>query len=396
MNRPNPAANRQRMLDALTGLRAFAAAWVVLYHFRADIKALAPTADWLWPLLDSGYAGVDVFFVLSGFIIAYTYLDRLSHPNAGQAGRFLWYRLARLYPVHLFTLAIFAVIVTPGSFRDAGLSQVVANITTDEFLRQLLMVHAWGTNGNIAWNYPAWSISSEWFAYLLFPFVALGLARLRRPLQACWGFVLSNVFNVATFAWIALAGMEGEIILVRIVGEFAAGCFLFLLWRQGWRFEAPWPLLTPLFALASAAVTIAVAQADSVAPVVAAPLYGGLIYGLAIERDILSRILATRLLVYAGEASYALYMVHAIVQRFTWEYLPSAEYVDDTRLVRLGVLFLYAALLALAAIATYEFIERPSRDWMRRVIARSPGPATEPVAVIGGEEPVRQRPAGRA
>ena len=255
------------MLDALTGLRALASAWVVLYHFRDDIKLLAPTSEPLWPLLDSGYAGVDVFFVLSGFIISYTYLSRLSTPNARESGRFLWLRLARLYPVHLFTLLIFAVIIAPGGVRDASLADIWANLTSGDFFRQLFLVHAWGTDGNHAWNYPAWSISSEWFAYLLFPLAALGLIRIANSRQAIGGFVASNVFNIATFLLIAAIGMQGEIIGVRIIGEFAAGCFLYLLWRQRWGFDLRWDLLTPALAVAAGAVTMWVATFSDIAPV---------------------------------------------------------------------------------------------------------------------------------
>jgi peptidoglycan/LPS O-acetylase OafA/YrhL len=389
------------MLNALTGLRAFAAAWVVFYHFRADIKLLFPTADFAWPLLDSGYAGVDVFFVLSGFIISYTYLERLRRPGGTATGKFLWYRLARIYPVHLFTLALFAFIVAPGNVQDASLADITANITSEDFYRQILLLHAWGTDGNHAWNYPAWSISSEWFAYLLFPVAALGLVRVRRAGAAAAGFVAAHAFNIATFAWIAAAGYQGDIILVRIVGEFAAGCFLFLLWQRGWGFSLPWAILTPLVGVAAGVVTMWVASVDEAAPVVAAPLYSAFIYGLAVDRGVLVRLLATRALVYAGEASYALYMTHAIVQRFTWEYLPATDYAADGRLIRLGILGAYAALLALAAILTYELVERPSRDWMRQALSRLPRPrqrAADPV--IGrplSEEPISGRtPTGGA
>jgi peptidoglycan/LPS O-acetylase OafA/YrhL len=385
------------MLHALTGLRAFAAAWVVLYHFRADIKLLAPSLEPLWPLLDSGYAGVDVFFVLSGFIISYTYLSRLGRPAGSETGRYLWLRLARLYPVHLFMLAIFAVILVPGGFREARPADILTNLTSEDFFRQILLMHAWTTDGNHAWNYPAWSISSEWFAYLVFPIAALGLARVVRARSALLGFAASNLFNLATFAIIAAAGYQGEIILVRIVGEFAAGCFLYLLWRQGWGSAAPWALLTPVFAVAAGAVTMWVSSMDEVAPVVAAPLYGGLIYGLSLQRDVLSRLLSTRLLVYAGEASYALYMTHAVVQRFAWEYIPATDFTGDSRAVRAAVLAAYALLLGVAAILTYEVIEKPSREWMRKLRLRRQPRTAEPALVIGlAEEPAPGQRTGGA
>lgn len=368
------------MLHALTGLRAFAAAWVVLYHFRADIKLLMPRSEPLWPVMDSGYAGVDVFFVLSGFIITYTYLGQLKEPGRTATLRFLGFRLARVYPVHLFTLLVFTVIITPGGFTGVRLNDIWDNLTeTNQFLWQVLLLHAWGWNGNYSWNYPAWSISAEWMAYLAFPAVALVLARVRTLAGAAVGLGASHAFNLVSFLVIAQLGMEGEIIGVRIVGEFLAGCFLLLVWRRGWAADARWDRLTPAFAVASLAGTVAANEIGSVAPVLAAPLYCGLIYGLALERDALSRWLSLRWAVYAGEASYALYMTHAIVQRFVWEYLPPGDYLGSNALVRAGVVLLYGGLLAAAAVATYEAIEKPARKLVRRLtlaaVARSAGNA---------------------
>ena len=355
------------MLHGLTGLRAFAASWVVLYHFRADVKLLMPRSEPLWPFMDSGYAGVDVFFVLSGFIITYTYLEQLKEPGRTATLRFLGFRLARIYPVHVFTLAIFAVIVTPGAVSAVGPGDVWRNAASTDFVRQVFLVHGWGWDGNRAWNYPAWSISSEWMAYLAFPVVALGLARVRTLGGAGVGLVASHAFNLASFVLIAQLGMEGEIIGVRIVGEFLAGCFLLLIWRRGWAADARWDRLTPAFLLASVVGTVAANEIGSIAPVLAAPLYCGLIYGLALERDAVSRWLGLRWAIYAGEASYALYMTHAVVQRFVWEYLPAGDYLGSNVAVRAGVLILYVLLLGTAAVATYEAIEKPSRRLVRRL-----------------------------
>ncbi|MEZ4482996.1 MAG: acyltransferase [Dehalococcoidia bacterium] len=289
------------MLSALTGLRAFAAAWVVLYHFRADIKLLMPRSEPVWPLMDSGYAGVDVFFVLSGFIITYTYLEQLKEPGRATTMRFLGFRLARIYPVHLFTLAVFAVIVTPGSITGVGPADIWRNIASTDFVRQLVLIHGWGWDGNRAWNYPAWSISSEWMAYLAFPAVALMLGRVRTLATAGAGLIAAHAFNIASFLLIARLGQEGDIIGVRIVGEFLAGCFLLLVWRRGWAADARWDRITPAFAIASVVGTVAANEIGSIAPVLAAPLYCGLIYGLALERDVLSRWLSLRWAVYAGK-----------------------------------------------------------------------------------------------
>ena len=396
-HRVNEPAPRLPTIFALTGLRAFAAAWVVLYHFRDDVKRLFPRSEPAWPFLDSGYVGVDIFFILSGFIIAYTYLNQFQTVRPKSYGRFLWLRLARLYPVHLFTLAIFTLIVIPGHVQDARLAEIGDVLRLDDFWRQLLLAHAWGSTGNHAFNYPAWSISVEWLAYLVFPIAALILGRFRSRAAILGGLVAAVVFNIAAFRIIDAAGKTGEIIWLRIAGEFAAGCFLFLLWRRGWAGTVPWAIATPVLVLASIAATVKLeTQYGEIAPVLAAPLYGLAILGLAYQRDAVAWLMALRPLVYLGEASYSLYMTHAIVQRYVWEYIPSTDYVADSLAVRAFLLVSYALLLTGMAVLTYELVEQPSRNLMRRMAAVRPRtrrreaerePAAADVASFGTGQP---------
>src|SRR5689334_9429569 len=91
---------------ALTGIRGVAALWVVLFHLP---NPLAGTA--FAQVLSRGYLGVDLFFILSGFVLSYAYRDALPEkPMVRQALRFYAVRLARIYPLHVFVLALFVTI----------------------------------------------------------------------------------------------------------------------------------------------------------------------------------------------------------------------------------------------------------------------------------------------
>src|SRR3954447_22946867 len=92
-------------IPQLTGVRALAALWVLTFHFRPELVSSFPFLGRLAPLFDAGYLGVDLFFVLSGFIMTYTHLNRMSEPwTPRKALGFLWLRLSRIWPVMFLVL----------------------------------------------------------------------------------------------------------------------------------------------------------------------------------------------------------------------------------------------------------------------------------------------------
>ena len=139
-------------LPALTGLRALAAIWVVLFHYEISLASLFPASLVLKPLIEKGFFAVDLFFILSGFILAYTYFDRYrGHRHDYLA--FLSHRIARIYPVHLFTLVSLVALLI-------GARSVHANIAeerygTVSFIYNLFLVHAWGLLDWDTWNQPS-------------------------------------------------------------------------------------------------------------------------------------------------------------------------------------------------------------------------------------------------
>lgn len=98
-------------IKALTGLRIVAAVWVVLFHFRPILYEAAPDfTETFAPVLDCGAQGVDLFFILSGFVLTWNYLDRMGPGWSTRATlHFLWLRLSRVWPVYLVTLHLAAL-----------------------------------------------------------------------------------------------------------------------------------------------------------------------------------------------------------------------------------------------------------------------------------------------
>ncbi len=162
---------RSGEIKALTGLRIVAAVWVVLFHFRPLLRDAAPGfLDALTPVLNCGAQGVDLFFILSGFVLTWNYLDRMGWSWSTRATlHFLWLRLARVWPVYLVTLHLAALWVIFTLHVGHVPSQEIDRFTAISYVRQVLLVQLWFQPffDNSSWDGPAWSISAEWLAYLL-------------------------------------------------------------------------------------------------------------------------------------------------------------------------------------------------------------------------------------
>jgi len=164
----------------LTICRALFAAWVFVYHVDLYVDFSA----WLGPfsgLIRHGYLGVDGFFILSGFVLAQVHPElsakthvtmraqTVSEPVNFKAILIFWgKRLARIYPVHLVTLLLLGAIYLAGSAHGLA-PRDPAHFTLASFAQNIFLVQGWGVAGQGAWNYPSWSVSTEWAGYLLFP-----------------------------------------------------------------------------------------------------------------------------------------------------------------------------------------------------------------------------------
>ncbi len=351
-------APHARDVACLTSLRFFAAAWVLALHYSERM----PDAFSAWTaFFVNGRLGVDFFFVLSGFILTHVYLrqlrdGRFSFPT------FVARRLARLYPLHLATLLAVLAYVAAG--RSLGIA--VENpdaYTWATFWHNLLMIHAWGVSDSMSWNYVAWSISAEWFAYLSFLPLALLFIRLPGGHAARLALALA-AFTLLYLASPALVGQELTLLtydfaMLRILPEFMLGIALYHL-SLDWdldRRSGPWLLAFLVAAL------LAVAHLD-LGHYPAVLLLAVVIFAAAsLERQGALGFLRNRALVYLGETSYALYMTHAIVFILYFKAMSlvlGERY--DAWVWSLGPVALLAAFVT--ASLAYHLVEHPARHWL--------------------------------
>ena len=168
------AVRLPNLLSAHTGLWAVAAAFVMLYHFTLSA---GPAWHGVNLAFRHGNLGVDLFFVLSGFIIQHVYGRKLSgRLSAASYLTFLRYRIARIYPIHLATMLL-ALGLSLLSSRLAHGAGWRPDFTVAGTLCSLVLVHGWFNA--VAPNQVSWSVSAEWFAYLCYPALVVCLARAR-------------------------------------------------------------------------------------------------------------------------------------------------------------------------------------------------------------------------
>ncbi|MCQ8783618.1 acyltransferase family protein [Mangrovibrevibacter kandeliae] len=353
--------------EALDGWRGICALLVVCFH--------APVGGYVHAsaFFQGAFLFVDFFFVLSGFVITHAFYDRLR--SGRDARRFLLARLFRVYPLHLFMLALFVgyeafLYLTRGS--EAAFQEGASPVG---LLHNLLMTHSLGVLDGLTWNYPSWSISAELVAYTLFALAMIGARRRLVPLAA-----MTIPVALAAILWLdGTIDTTFHLGWLRCLAGFSVGVLIRrLLWVDA-----------PLQALPGDRAVWTAAEIAVVGLVIvfvhgfalsglslAAPLvFGFALYVFSHEGGWLSVGLKTRPIAFLGTVSYSIYMTHAFVisraenvvtvllGKTGWTIVSYAA--DGKRLMgaseaqSLAALGAIVAATLVASALTFRFVEMP-------------------------------------
>lgn len=358
---------RRGSIAPLTGFRFVAAMMVFFSHY--PIPGLGGTA---LRMNQAGYAGVTLFFVLSGFVLAYNYLDRFQTGiTPANLGEYFAARFARVYPLYLGFILIGWLIHGYGGVPWA----------------HLLAVQTWSPDMDIAFalNGPAWSVGVEVFLYLMFPLLVPllirsgGLASLRRVQVAAVLVSLAMLCAAGYFTWAGLNDLpfkdpaSGHRWLYRMpatrLGDFLLGILAAVYFmRFAGTDEANvrrWGHVTWLAAMAllvflAARQNYRSAFGWDVAYAIPAIL---MILGLAInQKTAISGFLSSTALILLGEASYAFYLVHAPAGAM--EFWHARGLPDD-----LALYVVFLVMVICLSIGIHIAIEKPARKWVRSLLA---------------------------
>jgi peptidoglycan/LPS O-acetylase OafA/YrhL len=379
---------RFTVLDTFRGLCALL---VALFHFPTS-SAISQNA-----FVGASYLFVDFFFVLSGFVIASSYANRLSRPD--EVVRFGLVRFGRLYPLHLFMLMAFAAfealrLVLP-PVNGGGDAPFTGAFDPTSLVANLFLLQGMGVEDQLTWNGPSWSISAEFFAYLLFAGIVLTAGR-----RAWIGLAAAVVAGPALLLAFSKHHMDVSYDLgfVRCFYGFSLGALLSLFRHDaitaarrslsGGANRTIWTFAE--LAMMAVIVLFVTLAGDNDLGIAAPFVFVAALYLFAHEGGAISALLRNRAMLMLGTLSYSIYMIHLFVQGRMinaggiLEKVLHVDLVGDLLLrgepavgfgpqspwVGLAAALSMLCLVVAASWFTWRFVEMPALGWFRRLAKR--------------------------
>jgi peptidoglycan/LPS O-acetylase OafA/YrhL len=359
-------------IGAITGLRGLAALMVAIYHINPEL--IAHQGVGIGVAVGKGYLWVDLFFVLSGFVLALNYGHLFADGWSAPRWRdFLIRRMARVYPLYcVVVLAGFAgwLMATHAAHAAHLLPRPPLRHPMLDATVNLLMIQSWGIGPSI--DGTAWSLSTEWAAYLLFPFLA-ALTLFSSPRVAAGVGLIAVASAVGTAAMTSgdgayhsgpLDAYDGSTLepILRCLAGFMLGLLMFRLAQS----ERVLGRAASDAVVGTVMLLLLVGLAIGVHDLLIYPLFAVLVLGLYGNRGLCGRALAWRPLYWLGAVSYSLYLLHPFLvlprrgmDAALQAWLPAAWAYAITSIATYALLFV-------ASDASFRLIEQPGRRWLSR------------------------------
>ena len=358
---PATAHEKRRQITPLTGVRGVACVWVLAFHGYLILKGYGATGE--RDFLYRGYLGVDLFFVLSGFVLAMTYGTSFARLRQQATKRFYIGRALRILPLHWTVLGAFAA-VTP---MMSGIWWLPSPHTLQRWLASFLLVQSW-TGRGYSWNSPAWSLSAEWGAYLAFPLLAWMASRVQSgALALALAAASLSLLAALTFLWYGTfsyvdPGVQG---LLRCATEFIAGMLMFRLVDIAPEVRR-WGDASMVLGLTLLVGALAFRQMDVPAP------FGFALIVLSCwsEARIATVLFGNRVVAWLGEISFSLYIVHWLLIECAFGLLAGGPHGSrDPATATAAVTLALVSAVPIAALL-YRYVERPSHRLGHHMLRR--------------------------
>ena len=346
-----------RNIPSLTGLRGLAAVWVMLFHIYQQAPALG--APWITKLgiFAVGWTAVDLFFVLSGFILMWVHSAEFARPTGSAVRGFAVTRILRVYPLSLVVLGLIVAIAWADPSFVAGYKTVnPANFSASSLLRTALLATRWVRGDGGEWNQPVWSLSAELVGYAAFPLLAWCMLGLSQRVAG----VIAAISLAGLAAYEILAGFAGENLidqtpaLARMGCCFVAGMAICRVRRLNLDKTFPYAAEAALIC----AIGVGIFGHFKLGPLFAPAVFTLLIFFLSFGTGRLDRFLSSRPMMFLGRISFPLYLVHVMpLFWLVWHFRNTSLRPLEAS----GIIVVYIFVNIGMATLLHYLVERPSQ-----------------------------------
>ncbi|WP_409529536.1 acyltransferase family protein [Soonwooa sp.] len=341
-------------LKPLTSLRFFFAFMVMASHLLF-LKHSSYFKNFYDNYLFEGFLGVSFFYILSEFILSLNYYE--LKPSKESFIKFYKARIARIYPVHLITLIIAAILL-------------VKNFSLKTFLMQLFLVQSFSSDQKVyfSFNAPSWSISDELFFYLIFPLLIIIFRKLKTSAKT----ILFLAITITILGLNILLPESKKHYLIYIfplsrLADFILGILLFQICQflRTKEIKSTTIILFQIIAVLSFVLTYIFHSDISIS--YRFSIYYWLPISLTIlslsseyycqAETLLTKILSNKILVYLGQISFAFYMTHLLVIDILHLY-----FVIPNHIIKTGLIII---ITLTASIFNFEKVEKPANKLIK-------------------------------
>jgi peptidoglycan/LPS O-acetylase OafA/YrhL len=358
-------------LTALNGLRIFAAAVVIGFHYGMLTESFSRLPHFLQNVVGNGTIALPFFYLLSGFVLTHAYAGRIATPR--QKRDFYLARFARLYPAYLLSFVLFLPIAVEKYLRHPAISQhhgprtfVLGGALT------FFAVQAW-TSLSQAWNGPGWSLSVEAFFYFAFPLVLPRMVRMRSaPLVTALGILWLAMLSFTVAHEHNLIG--AQIWYGYVLYQPLLWTPMFLLGMATYRLASKWSQVPDAVATLVSVVSLAALVVLCGLPPVeggnlfvnggAAPLIALVVLAYSHPRSLSSRVMGASVLSFLGGMSYLVYILQAPLWHMFRAVTDKLRHVHGQGTVKDWQFLLYLPLLLGFAFAVQRLVEKPAQQWL--------------------------------
>lgn len=343
--------------EALDAFRGIAAIMVALFHFSVN-GYLSKTN-----LLNNSWLFVDFFFVLSGFVISYGYINKIK--NLDNLLFFIKKRFIRIYPLHLFMLILFVPFAIINIFMGIDLGN---RFSFTYFLENLFLIQALGFASEETWNIPAWSISAEFYTYILFALLLITTSnKIRENI-----FIYLIISLISLLVLFNFSSMKDtfHLALFRCTYSFFLGIIALLIYKK---FNIKWYFEWIILALILVFLSLHQIKSTSIYAFSSPILFFLAIIIFSHEKGHISKILKNNIFQILGKLSFSIYLTHAwfitVIKSLSvvCEKLFNFKYMyefNGERFIDFGIGYLndlifipYLAIVLFFSWLTYNYIE---------------------------------------